>query len=731
MVAPMPEPTDRILFEVDGAAQTFRVARLSGREALSELYQFELVVTCEDPAVSPSDLLGRAALVTFAADDDNDRHVHGVVSRFELGDFGKKLVSCHVTVVPRQWRLLHRANSRIFQDKNAVAIVQKVLEDAGLTEHDDFRLAVQGRFRTREYCVQYRESDWAFISRLLEDEGVFYFFEHTAEKHVLVLADRAAAHTSIGGNATIPFRQDLGALASREHVARFRYSEQVRAGKVTVRDYEFKRPDLLLEGEAAAAVGADLEVYDHPAAFFEPSDGAARARIRLEQQQAARALGRGTSGCVRLVPGSRFSLAEHPRASFNREYLLVSVEHDASEPVMAEAAGGEAHYENSFEVIPADVPFRCPEVTPRPVVRGLQSATVVGPAGEEIHTDEHGRVKVQFFWDRIGRKNDQSSCWLRVAQASAGPGWGAMFIPRVKHEVLVGFLEGDPDRPIVVGSVYHGANPTPYALPANKTRSALRSATSPGGAGSNELRFEDKKGNEEVFLQAQKDWTIAILNDKNQTIDHDETLTVKNDRSVSVGHDQAASIERDETLSIGRSRHKSVSKDESESIGENRTVDVGKDHTESIGGNFALSVTKGASSDVGEDVSETVGKSKTVTIGADLKVEVKADAKAKVGGSAQCTVELDAAVKAGSRVVVECGDATITIDQGGKVAVSAKSLELKSSGPLKLDGQDIAVTSSGNVKIEASGPVEVKGSGPMNLDASGPVKVRGANVGIN
>ncbi|MEP7125774.1 MAG: type VI secretion system tip protein TssI/VgrG, partial [Byssovorax sp.] len=425
-------------------------------------------------------------------------------------------------------------------------------------------------------------------------------------------------------------------------------------------------------------------------------------------------------------------LSEHGREALNREYLITRIEHQGAEPAMAEAGSEQPRYENRFEVIPSDVPFRPALITARPTVKGVQSAVVVGPAGEEIYTDEHGRVKVQFFWDRLGKKDEKSSCWIRVSQVWAGEGWGAMHIPRINQEVLVDFFEGDPDRPIIVGRVYHGTNVPPYGLPASKTRSTIKSNSTPGGNGSNELRFEDKAGSEEIYLHGQKDWTIAIEHDKNQTVGHDETLNVAHDRSAEVGHDQKETIGNDESFSVGHDRAKTVGHDETESIGHDRTIEVAHDHTESIGNNLTLSVAKAKTEEVGDDSTESVGKTRSLSAGKDYAIDVTSNMTTGVGSNQTTDVKLNKTLTVGEKLTITCGDATITVEKGGAITIDGKDLTVKASGKVNVEATgDVSVKSSGAVKVEATGKVEVKGSGPMELNASGAVKVKGANVGIN
>jgi type VI secretion system secreted protein VgrG len=724
--------SDRFLFEVEGLSQTLRVVRFSGSEGLSELFRFEMIVACEDGVVAFDDVIGKPALLTMNADAGEPRYVHGLVARMRQGDFGKKLTTYHLTIVPRPFRLLHRHDCRIFQELTAPDIIKKVLEGAGLASGTDFRVALQATYATREYCVQYRESDWAFVSRLMEEEGITYFFEHAADKHVLALIDKPASHSPIAGDATVKFKASLGALSKGEHIHRFHYAEEIRSGKVTIGDYDFKKPSLKLASSGSGAAFADLEIYDHPGDYVLPATGDALATIRLEERTSLRKQGEGESACERLIPGFTFTLSEHGREALNREFLVTRIEHQGAEPAMAEAGTELPRYENQFEVIPSDVPFRPALTTPRPTVKGVQSAIVVGPSGEEIYTDEHGRVKVHFFWDRLGKKDETSSCWIRVSQVWAGEGWGAMHIPRVNQEVLVDFFEGDPDRPVIVGRVYHGTNVPPYGLPASKTRSTIKSNSTPGGGGSNELRFEDKKGNEEVYLHGQKDWTIAIENDKNQTVGHDETLSVGNDRTLDIGNDQKETVGHDETFEVKNDRKKSVGHDETESIGHDRTIEVGNDHTESIGGNLTLSVIKAKAEDVGEDSTETVGKTRSLSAGKDYAIDVTANMTTAVGSDQSTDVKLNKTLTVGEKLTITCGDATITVEKSGAITISGKDISVKATGDVKVEATGaVSVKSSGDVKVEATGKVEVKGSGPMELNASGAVKVKGANVGIN
>ncbi|MFO0617557.1 MAG: type VI secretion system tip protein TssI/VgrG [Polyangiaceae bacterium] len=720
----------RFLFHIDGCDAELHVVRFAAREGISELFHLEIIVATE-AALSFADIADKPALLTMCGDDD--RHIHGRVERLRLGDTGKRFTTYALTIVPRASRLHHRSDCRIFQELTAPQIIEKVLVGAGLASGDDFRLSLQGTYPVREYCVQYRETDFAFVSRLMEAEGIHYFFEHAEDKHVLVLADAPSSAQPIAGEASVLFRPSAGAMMKTEHIRTFHLTEQIRSGKVTVRDWNFTKPAMLLEGTASAAANTGLELYDFPNEYQVAGDGSAIAKHRLEERSSLLALGDGEGGVTRLTPGFTFTLTEHPREALNASFLVTRVEHQGVEPIMGEVADhAETIYQNRFECIPAATPFHPPLITPRPTIKGVQSAIVTGPAGEEIHTDEHGRVKVQFHWDRLGKKDDKSSCWMRVSQLWAGESWGGMFIPRVGHEVLVDFMDGDPDRPVIVGRVYHGTNVPPYALPGNKTRSTIKSNSTPGGGGSNELRFEDRKGSEEIYLHGQKDWTILIEHDKNQEVVHDETRKVGNDRTVEVGHDQKETIGNDETFEVKNDRKKTIGHDESESIGNDRTISVGNDHTESIANNETISIGGAKSEDVGKDATETIGTDKAVSVGKDYNVDVAANLNEKIGANHSTEVELVKSIKVGDKLTIVVGDAKITIEKSGDITVEGKNLSVKSSGDTKVESSGkVEVKATGDVAVESSGKVDVKSSGPMQVNASGPVKVKGAQVGIN
>lgn len=583
--------TAKFGFEVHNLDADLRIAAFSGEEHVSQLFQFGLELVSEDPEIDFTSVVNQEAVITIEGQDET-RYIHGIVQSFEQGDQGHRFTHYTAVLVPKLWWLGNRRDCRIFQDKNVQDIIESVLTDAGLTQ-EDFRFSLDGNYPNREYCVQYRETDLAFIERLMEEEGIFYYFEHDDQKHTLVVGDSSSAYGVIPGNDTVPFIPPTGAVSDEEHVTKFRYSEGVSSGGVVLRDFNFKKPGTNLEVTADADQYTDLSVYDYPGDYEEPDRGKTVKQIRMEELVVQRKRGSGMTGCPRLIPGHKFTMDNHPRGSFNQGYLITSLSHSGEEPqVLEEEAGNEgSSYSNSFSCIPVDVTFRPGQKTPKPVVDGPQTAIVVGPSGEEIYTDEFGRIKVQFHWDRLGNRDENSSCWMRVSQAWAGAGWGTLLTPRIGHEVIVDFLEGDPDHPIVTGRVYHGTNRPPYRPNEEKTKSTIKSNSSKGGGGFNEIRLEDKKNSEEIYIHAQMDMNEEIGNNRHITVQKDDTLEVKGDRGVSVTGKLTDTIHGGEERTITNGSTVTVTGDKTDTITGNVNETVTGNVTSTFTGNWTQTVT--------------------------------------------------------------------------------------------------------------------------------------------
>lgn len=582
--------TSKFGFEVKNLDAELRVAAFRGEETMSQLFKFELDLVSDDPEIDFAGVVNQPAVITIEGQDET-RYIHGVVHRFEQGEQGHRFTHYHAWLVPKLWWLDNRRDCRIFQDKNVQDIIDEVLKGAGLTQ-EDFRFSLDESYPSREYCVQYRETDLAFIERLMEEEGIFYYFEHDDQKHTLVMGDSSSAYGVIPGNDTVPFIPATGAVSDEEHITKFRYAEGVSPGEVVLRDFNFKKPGTNLEVTEDADQYSELSVYDYPGEYEEPDRGKTVKQIRMEELVAQRKRASGTTGCPRLIPGHKFTLDKHARSSFNQGYLIVTLVHEGKEPQALEEEGGNAgaSYSNNFNCIPIDVVYRPGRKALKPLMEGPQTAIVVGPNGEEIYTDEFGRIKVKFHWDRLGKGDENSSCWIRVSQAWAGAGWGTLLIPRIGHEVIVDFLEGDPDRPIITGRVYHGTNRPPYKLPDEKTKSTLKSNSSKGGGGFNEIRLEDKKDSEEIYIHAQKDMTEEIGNDHSCSVGNDHACDVGNDRSVTVGSNDSLSVGGDRSVTVSGSLGKTIGNKEDRTIGSNSTLTVGGNKDDTIGGNLTQTI---------------------------------------------------------------------------------------------------------------------------------------------
>lgn len=685
----------------------------SGTEGISMPFSYELDLVSEKP-IPFADIIGKNVTITLLLADDELRYFNGIISRFAINREGSErdLINYTATMVPWFWLLSRTSDSRIFQNLSIPDIVEQIFMDQGFS---DYKLALQDSYEPREYCVQYRETDMNFVSRLLEQEGIFYFFEHEDGKHTLNIADSPDANLPCPNQKTARYHVLSGGERPDEDVVTgFDPVQEIRIGMTTLSDFNFTIPntDMKVSADSILNLGpGERELYDYPAEFVTRSEGEKLVIKRMQSEEVKITTIHGESVCRAFASGYRFEIEELVDLDDYdaKSYVLTTVTHEASEPVGASGNGGGYTYANGFTCIPHEVPFRPAFSTPKPMIGGVQTAIVVGPSGEEIYTDEYGRVKVQFHWDREGKNDENSSCWIRVSQVWAGAGWGAMYIPRIGHEVIVDFIEGDPDRPIITGRVYQANNMPPYPLPGEKTKSTIKSDSSLGGGGSNEFRFEDKKGSEEIYLHGQKDWTIAIENDKNQTIGHDETLSVGNDRTKTVGNNQSEAIGVNKTIKVG-ANHK-------EAIGANMNLTVGVNQTDTVA--VAKAVTVGAAYQitVGAAMNETVGAAKAEEIGVDKAVLVGKNSSEKIGASKSVSAGKDVSVDAGKNVAVNAGakmsytskdDFLIKGDKKGVIEVKDQltikigkaSITLKKNGDIVIKGKNINTKGSGKIVMK-------------------------------
>src|ERR1700675_331982 len=484
---------------------------LSGEEGISRPFKFNLDLLSDNPSLAFQDIVGQKVTIRVGLIEGGERYFHGHVSRFAQGGSDARFTHYQMEVVPWLWFLTRNADCKIFQNMTIPDIIQKVFKDRGF---HDFKNSLTGSYEPREYCVQYRETDFNFVSRLMEQYGIFYFFEHQQNKHTLVLADSSSVFQSCPGESKV--RYDLVAAGDSDTsdvINSWMVEQELRTGKYSLTDYNFETPSTsLLEGEPTVCSvdgNSAYEIYDYPGEYLNQSQGSALAKLRMQEEEVTHLVFKGTGLCRSFTSGYKFELEDHYRGDMNHSYVLTEVHHAATVSGGYSIDGGETgeHYSNHFTCIQSQVPYRPARVTPKPFVQGPQPALVVGKSGEEIWVDKYGRVVVQFYWDRVGKDNEKSSCWVRVSQPWAGKNWGAMWIPRIGQEVIVSFLEGDPDRPLITGRVYNAEPVFPYDLPEHQTVSTLKSRSSKGGGSENynEIRFEDKKGSEQLFINAEKD----------------------------------------------------------------------------------------------------------------------------------------------------------------------------------------------------------------------------------
>ncbi|MCW0504534.1 type VI secretion system tip protein VgrG [Aeromonas piscicola] len=582
------------------ADNTFVVASFKLDEGLNSPFSLKLEVASHQPDIDFGAVLDQPCELLVWYNGELQRRVCGVVSEFAQGDSGFRRTRYSLEVKPALWRLGLRQNSRIFQAQKPDEILSILLQEHGNT---DYAFALKNEHAQREYCVQYRETDLEFVNRLAAEEGLFYFHEFEQGKHRIVFADDAAALTA---GPELFFNLGNRSLEQGAYVRQFHYRESVRPAEVELKDYSFKTPAYSLSQKK---MGAELEHqrdtyqhFDYPGRFKQDPSGKALTQHRLDALRNDAMMSSGQSNCAALLPGQTFTLSEHRNAALNIAWQIVSITHSGTQPQALEEEGGDGPttITNAFSVVKAQQTWR-PRLERKPMVDGPQIASVVGPEGEEIYCDEHGRVKLQFPWDRYGSSNDQSSCWVRVSQGWAGGQYGMMAIPRIGHEVIVSFLEGDPDQPIVTGRTFHATNRPPYDLPANKTRTVLRTETHQG-EGFNELRFEDQAGQEEIYIHGQKDLNVAIENDAAWHIKHDEHRDIDNERvtrikandHLTVEGEKRDRIKGDYSLTVDASLHQKIAQallvDAGQEVhfkaGNKIVLEAGSELTLKVGGSF-------------------------------------------------------------------------------------------------------------------------------------------------
>ncbi|MHA4976685.1 type VI secretion system Vgr family protein [Pseudomonas extremorientalis] len=570
---------------LNGEPSEFKVHGFMGTEFISLPFRFDLELVSEQPDLDLESLLHSQAFLGF---DANGHGIHGLVYRVAQGDSGRRLTRYQITLVPQLAYLEHSTHQRIFQKQTVPQIIAQVLE-AQAIKADAFAFHLSGKYPECEYCVQFGETDLEFIQRLCVEWGIHYHFQHSPERHLLVFGDDQSVFSQ--PDHVTPYSPGSGMVADGPAIKRFILRLKTRTSEVNLRDYDFKKPNLTLESAVSSKQQPTLNEQRYPGHFVDRERGKYLAQRMLERHRSDYCQASGHSDQPALVTGQFLKMAGHPRQEWNDLWLVTQLHHTGRQPQVLEESAPEGYgdessqgYSNEFVVTPWDVLFRTPLLMSRPPISGYQNAVVTGPADSEIHCDEYGRVKVQFAWDRNGEHNDQSSCWLRVASGWAHDRYGSVLIPRVGMEVLVGFVNGDPDMPLVMGCLPNAATQVPLDLPADKTRSILRSQSSPGGGGYNELRIEDRKGAEEIYLRAQRDWTQHVLHDHRVTVDGESHHEVQGEEQRINHGNRLTDLKQDDHLVVGGSQQVRAGQTIQIGAGQSIVIDAGATVTIQAGG---------------------------------------------------------------------------------------------------------------------------------------------------
>ncbi len=675
-------------------------------EKMSTLTETDIQFISPDHNLKMEDVVGQRLSLELDDEEGNTRYWHGhcISCAFEGRMGGQGLYRAEVR--PWPWFLTLHADCRIFQEKSALEVIKEIFSDRGFSDIQD---KTSSTYEKREYLVQYRETDYEFVMRLMEEEGMYYFFTHDSSKETLVLADGSGSHSPLQDAAEIrfEFKEDGGSgggagsfKRDEDHIYEWKSSERVNTGKVSLTDYDFTKPTTDLKALTAIPKGKhshkDIEVYDYPGIHVTADFGKTRTRVRAEALASEYKRTWGKSNVRTMAVGGTFKLKEHPRADFNKEYLVLGASHklqietdedkdgqtnENKDP--NEAEGKKESYESEFSVQLKAEPFRAPLTTPRPIIPGVQTAVVTGPSGDEIYTDKYGRIKVQFHWDRVGKKDEKTTCFIRVAQTMSGQGWGVFHIPRIGQEVVVQFEEGNPDRPIVTGMLYNEAKKHPFDFPANMTQHGMKSNTTKGGGGFHELVFEDKKDEEFVRLQSEKDYKETIKNNAEISIGFEKTDP--GDLTQKIYHNKTEELETgDHSFTVKDGLQVvDIAKTNGVTIGESETITIGTDKTDDVGANYTI------------DVGDTLD----ITAGTKIKLTV--------GGS---SIEMTSSE-------IKISSTTITVEASGKLDASA-------GGAMNLEA-------SGALKAKGGGTANFEGGGATTVKAGGILTVKGTAVKIN
>jgi type VI secretion system secreted protein VgrG len=741
-------------------AADLRFESMTFWSGLSALESMELDLLSDKSDLAPEKLLGQAVDMAVLLRDGATRHFCGYVTRFGIGSSKGRWFGYHAVVRPWLWFLSRTSDCRVFQDQTVREIVETVFKDHAAIASFEFKLARS--YRKRTYCVQYRETDFNFVVRLLEDEGIYWYFEHSKGKHKLMLVDAPSAHRPMAGNPELPFYANVGqAPPDTESIAKWNCTRGVKPGKSVLTSYDFERPSSKLKVERVLQRDhalSDYELFEWQGDYTQKDDGQQLAEDRLDEEQSSFEHLDGTTNAHALAAGRLFDLTRHPRADQNAQYLCTWAKVTARDQG-GESGGGDGAFKCEFLAVRSNTTYRPPRRTPKPYVQGPQTAVVVGPAGEEIFTDKYGRVKVQFHWDRYGKKDDKSSCWVRVSSPWAGKSFGFVQVPRIGQEVVVDFLEGDPDQPLITGRVYNAEQMPPWELPANATQSGVLTRSSKGGAygNANAIRFEDKQGSEQLWLHAEKNQDIEVENDETHWVGHDRKKTIDNDETTLVKHDRTETVDNNETITVHGMRTETVDKNETITIHQNRTekvdlnegITIGVNRTESVGANETVTI--GANRTISVGASETatvalqrthaVGINESIAIGAAQEIAIGAAQTVTIGAIQTISVGANQSTSVGANQSTEVGAAqtnkigaaqTTTVGADRKLSVSGAQSTSVGKGRTTSVTDDDALSVGKNLKITAADSITITtGSASITMKKDGTITIKGKDITID
>jgi type VI secretion system secreted protein VgrG len=656
-------------------------------EELGRLFSLDITAASERGDLKADDLLGKGVSVELQCPRGGVRYFHGFVSRFSrIPRPGTRYYGYQLTAVPWLWFLTRHSDCLIFQNKTLQDIMRDVFSRRGFS---DFKFQLSGDYTPWEYCVQYRETDFNFVSRLMEQEGVYYYFEHEKDKHTAVFADSPAAHQAFPKYENLTFSA-LTSIHERdqEHVYEWVAESRHHSGKHLYTDYDFTRPNTDLktpQSNPGRFAQSEFEIYDYPGEYDKRSDGEQWSRVRMEELRADRETFQGGGDVTGLATGRKFTLSQGPNPVDVGDYLVIASSIDLQSNVYESGTVGEMgeSYHCTFTAIKAADQFRPARLTPKPMIHGLQTAVVTGPKGEEIYTDKYGRIKVQFFWDREGKKDENTTCWIRVAEPWAGKRWGSTFTPRIGQEVVVSFLEGDPDQPLVIGSVFNGDQMRPYLGEGLDSKhkhdpkvTGVKSCSTKGGQGYNEIRFDDNKDREEIFIHAENDSDTRVKHDLREWVGHNRHLIVGPGDKKGEKGDQREMVHQDKHLKIRRNHIEQVGGDMQLRVGGidgqgNQDIQIDADKRETIDGESNLHVRKSR--------NERIDASQSLTVGGDQDEKVGTKHALEAGQEIHLKAGMKVIVEAGTQISLKVGGNFVDISPAG-VTIMGTMVLINSGG---------------------------------------------------